>query len=135
MKPVVSILVMSVVLALPGFEARAQEKKKECDVAYMQQKRAMDAERVRNKETKKMNDSLSKVMLRDSLAEMRRSDSIRWSKMGRQDTLKPVEPMMKEDVPPPGLDKKAPKGPNGFSEHRKFIPLKESDKFFSVEAC
>lgn len=126
MKAVIKIVLMGAVLVFAGSEMNAQEKKKKKpqDTEYMAQKQRMDAERIREAEEKRRSDSVKKVHYRDSMADLRRADSIKYSKIlpldslnrpgeMRSDSLDKSAPKMNE-----GNEGTAPKGPNSAGVRR-----------------
>lgn len=121
MKTVMKIVLIAiaVVAGYPDVHAQKAKKKSDADLQYIAQKREMDEKRNRETELKRKNDSIKQERYVDSLAELRRSDSIRYSKIGAPDTVNP--PGEKKDSlykdAPPRMDKgtppkEEPKGPN-----------------------
>jgi hypothetical protein len=122
MKAAIKILLIGAVVLFAGVEAQAQNKKKKPqDSEYVLQKERADAERVREKEERQKSDSLRRARHRDSIAESRRNDSIRYSKMGAPDTINPANKNTRDTLDkgmPPKMDGAQPKGPNSSGVRR-----------------
>jgi hypothetical protein len=91
MKPLMKILLLGVVMTFTAAEMNAQAarktKKKDQDIAYMEQKKRADEERRLNAAETRRSDSLRRVAYRDSISNARLSDSVRYSKMGASDSV------------------------------------------------
>lgn len=113
MKMIARYFIISALALFIGAEANAQDKKKKKqDSTYIQNKQRADEERNREAEEKRRNDSIRVANHRDSLDQMRRSDSIKYVR-SRRDSIQQVEQQRRQDSidksqPPKDKGKKQP---------------------------
>jgi hypothetical protein len=113
MKPVIKYLLASALALFVGAGLNAQEKnkKKKQDSAYLLNKARADEQRNREAEEKRRNDSIRLANHRDSLAQIRRNDSIKYDRT-RRDSIYNAEQMRRQDSidksQPPKKGKKQP---------------------------
>lgn len=115
MKTAIKYFVAATLILFIGTEVSAQEKnkKKKQDSTYLQNKQRADEQRERETEDKRRNDSLKLANHRDSLANVRRDDSLRFDRT-RRDSLHNMEMQRRQDSidksqpPKKGKDKTTP---------------------------
>lgn len=123
MKPILKYLFAGTLILFITASLAAQEKnnKKKQDSAYLLNKARADEQRNREEEDKRKSDSIKGANHRDSLAQVRRNDSIKYDRP-RRDSIYNAEQMRRQDSidksqpPKKGKGKKSPPKIDGTKE-------------------